>query len=88
MNLVREGNERLLEGERVNEVVWKCLMNMLIAKYKTHQGKRKSRLDRLSISHPFAGCWLRQEVTAWALKTTVWLCLIAKTEDIVRICGH
>lgn len=64
MNLVREGNERLLEGEGVNEVVWTCLMNMLIIKYKGHQGKWKSRLDGLYISRPFAGCWLRQEVTA------------------------
>lgn len=38
MNLVREGNERLLEGERVNEVVWKCLMNMLIANTRHTRG--------------------------------------------------
>lgn len=61
-------------------------MNILIIKYKRHQGERISRLDRLYISHPFAGCWLREEVTAKGLETGVWLYLTAKIQDRVRMC--
>lgn len=47
--LIWKGKVLRLEGERVNEVVWDGLINMLIIKYMGHQRRLKSRLDGLYV---------------------------------------
>lgn len=61
MSLVKEGDEKILEGERerVNEVVWEHLMKMLIIKYTRHW--RNLGWEGYNLTFV---CWLAQEEIA------------------------